>query len=102
MIFKIEWFAFRSWTGGPLDCFDIDNGRTIRIPRPCPLPETVSGPAYVRANSCFEALQRFGAWYESEGKCDSESDVRYRKEGYTAVWHLTIKSVEEVPGQLIV
>lgn len=100
MIFKIEWAATKLWNEEPgfIRKYSYPN---LFLP---PMPVTVSGPAYVQAQSCFDALQRFGAWWTGNYlPLEKENpDLNYTPDGYIGEWHgPTIKSVEEVPGQII-
>lgn len=98
MIFKIEWVATKLWEHGP--DHEPPSRWSLLLP---PMPLTVSGPAYVQAQSCFEALQRFGAWWTGNYLSSEKESPYYTPAGYVGEWHgPTIKSVEEVPGQLIV
>lgn len=99
MIFKIEWVATKLWKPGAN--YKPPHYRSLFAP---PMPLSVSGPAYVQAQSCFEALQRFGAWWTGNYlSSEKENPDLYTPAGYVGEWHgPAIKSVEEVPGQLIV
>lgn len=96
MIFKIEWAATKLWNER---LGFISSYPSLFLP---PMPLTVSGPAYIQAQSCFEALQRFGAWWTGNYLSSEKENPYLTPQGYVGEWTgPTIKSVEEVPGQLI-